>query len=486
MVSFPAAILACALVSSGETALYEFKADWCAPCQQMAPTVRKLADAGYPIREVNIDQDRETTERFGVGPLPCYVLVVDGQEVDRVVGLVSQSELEGMFARAKTARPSAGLTEVADRRQHQALPARASAASDPFVAVNASQPESAAPSLLASTVRLRIEDPTGQSFGSGTVIDSRNGEALIVTCGHVFRESQGKGKISVDLFGPGAPQGLPGQVIGYDLERDLGFVAIRTGVDVASAHVAAANATTRIGDPVSSVGCNGGAEPTVMSSQVTAIDKYLGPPNIQAAGLPVQGRSGGGLFNARCELIGVCNAADPEDNEGLYAAIGAIHAELDRLKLSSLVRPASSTVAPPASAAVTLASHTELVDQPVDRRREAEAAAAIADHQGAEVICIVRSLNDPRAKSDVIVLDRASPEFLSKLAAEHSVQENRQLTGLKRREATGRTENSSAWRPSNARSTRKIALGAKPAMIRQEKAAAHSPHRPFGCTGRVP
>ncbi len=467
MVSFPAAVLACALVSSGETALYEFKADWCAPCQQMAPTVRKLADAGYPIREVNIDQDRETTERFGVGPLPCYVLVVDGQEVDRVVGQVSQSELEGMFARAKTARPGAGLTEVADRRQHLALPARASAASDPFVAVNASQPEPATPSPLASTARLRIEDPTGQSIGSGTVIDSRNGEALIVTCGHVFRESQGKGKISVDLFGPGAPQGLPGQVIGYDLERDLGFVAIRPGVDVASAHVAAANSTTRVGDPVSSVGCNGGAAPTVMSSQVTAIDKYLGPPNIQAAGLPVQGRSGGGLFNARGELIGVCNAADPEDNEGLYAAIGAIHAELDRLKLSSLVRSASPSAAPVvASPQVTPASHTVLADQPADRRREELAAAAIADHQGAEVICIVRSLNDPRAKSDVIVLDRASPEFLSKLAAEHSVQENRQLTGLQRREATGRADNSSAWRPANARSTRKTVLGATPSLNR--------------------
>lgn len=462
MVSFPAAILACVLVSSGETALYEFKADWCAPCRQMAPTVRKLADAGYPIREIDIDQDRETTERFGVGPLPCFVLVIDGQEVDRVVGQVSQEELEGMFARANVARPGSGLTEVADRRPPNALPARTTGVSDPFASPNSISREAAAPPLLESTVRLKIEDPAGQSFGSGTVIDSRNGEALIVTCGHVFRESQGKGRISVDLFGAGAPQGLPGQIIGYDLERDLGFVAIRPGVDVAAAPVAAADAATRVGDPVSSVGCNGGAAPTVMSSQITAIDKYLGPPNIQAAGLPVQGRSGGGLFNARGELIGVCNAADPEDNEGLYAALGAIHAELDRLKLSALVHPGSATAATSAAPRVTPAALAEMAAPTDDRSDEELAAAAIADHEGAEVICIVRSLNDPRAKSDVIVLDRASPEFLSKLAAERNVQQNRQLTGLTR----AARNSGSSWRPANARNTRKTALGANPATIR--------------------
>ncbi len=456
MVTLSAALMACALVSSGETALYEFKADWCGPCQQMAPTVSRLTDSGYPVRSIDVDQDRAMTERFGVGPLPCYVLVVDGQEVDRVVGLVSQSELEGMFTRAKVGVRPTGLTAVSKRSAGNEHTTAARAVEDPFAAAQASQPAPSGNPLIAASARLRIADPTGQSFGSGTVIDSRNGEALIVTCGHVFRESQGKGTITVDLFGPGAPQGLPGQVIGYDLERDLGFVAIRPGKDVASAPVAAANAATKVGDPVSSVGCNGGADPTLMNSQVTAIDKYLGPPNIQAAGLPVQGRSGGGLFNARGELIGVCNAADPEDNEGLYAAIGAIHAELDRLKLSSLVRSAANEVAP---ASFTQAAPAATPAEPAAQGwGDVEAAVASAEHQGAEVICIVRSLRDPRAKSDVIVLDKASPEFLAKLAAERGVQQNRQLTGLDRRTASTTSRNDSAWRPANGRNARKIAL----------------------------
>lgn len=441
MVHCTAALLACALVSSGETALYEFKADWCAPCQQMAGTLDELSEAGFPIRPIDVDQDRATTERFGVGPLPCFVLVVDGQEVDRVVGLVNRQELEGMFARAGVHGAGQQLTEVARSTAHVPTVAKAQT--------------TAAPNLLAVAARLRIEDATGQSYGTGTVIDSRNGEALIVTCGHVFRESQGKGKITVDMFGPGAPQGIPGQLVGFDLERDLGFVAIRPGGQVPSAPVAARSYAPQVGEPVCSVGCNGGADPSIMSSQVTAVDKYLGPPNIQASGMPVQGRSGGGLFNAQGELIGVCNAADPQDQEGLYAALGAIYAQMDDLKLSDVIGAgASRGLASTADSQVRPASMTQ--ENPIPATAEADLIAAVSEHDSAEVICIVRSLDDPRAKSNVIVLDRASPDFLAKLTKEQSVQENRRLTGFEKHPGTSAT--ASTWRPANARTARKAPL----------------------------
>jgi S1-C subfamily serine protease len=448
MVSCTAALLACALVTSGETALYEFKADWCEPCQQMAGTVQELTDAGFPVRQIDVEQDAATRDRFGVGPLPCFVLVVDGQEVDRVVGAVSRAELEGMFTRAGVRNVEPAFTEVAKTSPPpRQLPATAPAQMAPAA--------TAAPDLIAVSARLRIEDATGQSYGSGTVIDSRNGEALIITCGHVFRDSQGKGKITVDLFGAGGAQGLPGQLVGFDLERDLGFVAIRTGTAVPSAPVAARAHASQVGEAVCSVGCNGGEDPTVMSSRVTAIDKYLGPPNIQASGMPVQGRSGGGLFNAQGELIGVCNAADPQDQEGLYAAIGAIHEQMDELKLSSLIATAApQTVAVTPAADVRPVSH----EAPAGFSQEAEVMSAVSEHQGAEVICIVRSLHDPRAKSDVIVLDRASPEFLARLTSERSVQENRRLTSHQPTKSDPKRKQSSAWRPANPRTTRKLSL----------------------------
>jgi hypothetical protein len=52
--------------------------------------------------------------------------------------------------------------------------------------------------------------------------------------------------------------------------------------------------------------------------------------------------------------------------------------------------------------------------------------------RGAEVICIVRPLSDPHARSEIIVLDKASPEFLQKLADERrsEVEASRRLTSL--------------------------------------------------------
>ena len=41
----------------------------------------------------------------------------------------------------------------------------------------------------AATVRLRVHDPDGYGTGTGTIIDTRDGEALVLTCGHLFRET---------------------------------------------------------------------------------------------------------------------------------------------------------------------------------------------------------------------------------------------------------------------------------------------------------
>ncbi len=50
--------------------------------------------------------------------------------------------------------------------------------------------------------------------------------------------------------------------------------------------------------------------------------------------------------------------------------------------------------------------------------------------EGAEMICIVRPLADPQAKSEIIVLDRVSSDFMKRLADEREAQPARQLTSL--------------------------------------------------------
>src|SRR5207245_2056680 len=116
--------------------------------------------------------------------------------------------------------------------------------------------------FVACSARIKIDDGNGHSVGSGTIIDSRDGEALVLTCAHIFRDSQGKGKISVDLFSPGAPKGIPGRLISYDAKSDVGLLSIRPGKPVVAARVAPASLTVRKNDQVVNVGCSLGANPT--------------------------------------------------------------------------------------------------------------------------------------------------------------------------------------------------------------------------------
>lgn len=478
MVSVQIAALVVALSGVGETVLLEFQAPWCAPCRTMDSTIAQIQQAGYPVRKINIDQDRTLAAKYHVESIPCFVLLVDGQESGRVLGAARRAEIVNLFAKAgvgpnntrhaiaRAQSPDTPLRSVSlpgEVDRNPLTPSRAAVGGhDSLGQLSASLVT--AQDLIEASVRLTIHDATGASYGSGTIIDSRQGEALVLTCGHIFRDSQGQGRIAVDLFGPGAPQKVPGRMIGYDLKNDIGLVSIRPGVSVKVAPVAPKGYRFSKGDRVTTVGCNNGGAATALVSKITAIDKFLGPANVQVAGLPVQGRSGGGLFTADGQVIGVCNAADPADQEGLYAALGTIHEQLDKAGLSLVYakKPAQAALASDTASGPSVPARRPQPRQTAGRspRSDFPAPGPAAPSRGdatialdeseratlaelrkrsdsAEVICIVRSLSDPQAKSEVIMLDRASSAFLQQLGADREAQEARHLTSLKvRRQAS--------------------------------------------------
>ena len=125
-----------------------------------------------------------------------------------------------------------------------------------------------------------MEDPDGRSCGSGTVIDARDGEALVLTCAHIFRDSKGKGRIEVDMFGPGGAQRLPGRLISYDLNKDVGLVSVHPAGQVMVARLAPPSYRVGLGQPVVTVGCNNGDDPTPHHGRILAVDKFNAPPNL--------------------------------------------------------------------------------------------------------------------------------------------------------------------------------------------------------------
>ena len=80
----------------GTTVLY-FYADWAGPCQRMAPLVDALAGEGYAIQRVNIDRERALAKKFGITTVPCLVVLEQGKEVDRVVGVATLQRVAKML-----------------------------------------------------------------------------------------------------------------------------------------------------------------------------------------------------------------------------------------------------------------------------------------------------------------------------------------------------------------------------------------------------
>ncbi len=79
--------------------LIDFYADWCGPCQMMKPVVEEFAAShpGIKVRSVNIDEEDELAEQYEVSTIPCFVVLKDGKEIRREVGVLSLKKLEKLM-----------------------------------------------------------------------------------------------------------------------------------------------------------------------------------------------------------------------------------------------------------------------------------------------------------------------------------------------------------------------------------------------------
>lgn len=92
------------VLKSETPVIVDFWAVWCGPCRMIAPHLDALATeyAGkVKVVKVNIDDEREVTERYGVQSIPTLFFFKDGKVVDQVVGAVPKnviaSKLEALL-----------------------------------------------------------------------------------------------------------------------------------------------------------------------------------------------------------------------------------------------------------------------------------------------------------------------------------------------------------------------------------------------------
>ena len=83
------------------TIIYRFTASWCNPCKALTAMLNNM-DLGVPMRVIDIDKEPELVKEFQVRGVPTLIQLKDGKVASRLVGAVTQQELDNWLATAKS------------------------------------------------------------------------------------------------------------------------------------------------------------------------------------------------------------------------------------------------------------------------------------------------------------------------------------------------------------------------------------------------